>query len=194
MKIAIAGRIRSGKDTVGDLLKEKHILKPFAFADGIAEIIKNYFPEAFENGKPRRHYQHIGQELRELNPYVWINYLDRQIKQSGLQDILVTDCRQNNESTYLRENGFMVVKVQADIEVRKQRILLSGDISTPEQLEHDTEKQVESLIADYVIENNGTLAELEGEVIKMVVYYNNYFEPKQRYKEKLRIRWDGLDR
>ena len=53
MKIALFGKIRSGKDTVGKILIEEYGFNRFAFGDGIGEIIQKYFPEAWEGGKPR---------------------------------------------------------------------------------------------------------------------------------------------
>lgn len=182
MRIAIVGKMRSGKDTVASLLVEKGFT-PLAFADGIAEIIQKYFPEAYENGKPRKHYQHIGQELRILNGNVWINYLDKLA--IGLQDIIITDCRQKNEETYLRANDYMIIKVCTEDYIRIQRMLEAGDNFTPEVLEHDTEKQVDTVVADYEISNNGTYEELVAEVHKAFSFYKSYFEPDKRYRKTL---------
>ena len=46
MKVALFGKMRSGKDTVGKILIDEYHFKRFAFGDGIGEIIEKYFPEA----------------------------------------------------------------------------------------------------------------------------------------------------
>lgn len=184
MKIALFGKMRSGKDTVGKILIEEYGFKKFAFGDGIGEIIVKYFPEAWNNGKPRKHYQHIGQELRKLNPDVWINYLLSKVNHYELQvvadglcaknkprkkaHVVVTDGRQVNEVERLRQEGFLIVKVTAPEELRVQRILESGDVFNPEALHHETELQVDLINPDIEIINDGTLEELMVKVQKML--------------------------
>lgn len=183
MRIAIVGKMRSGKNLVADILTDKYGFSQLAFADGITEIIKKYFPEAFEDGKPRKHYQHIGQELRVLNPNVWINYLDRAA--ADLADVIVTDCRQVNEEKYLRANGYMIIKIHADDEVRWQRIAVANEVVTVDQFHHDTEQQVDQIEPDYMILNNGTHEELINAVDAAFNYYKLYFEPDKKYRKLL---------
>lgn len=179
MKIAVVGKMRSGKNTVADLLTEEYGFQQLAFADGITEIIKKYFPEAFTEGKPRGHYQHIGQGMRELNPNVWINHVNRRVTNilcdgymCGVEpNVIVTDCRQKNEEMYLRRNGFKIIKVEADDQLRLQRIASAGEYVTPEQFNHDTERQVELIEADYLIDNNGTYEELKQEVFNAYNFF-----------------------
>lgn len=172
MKIALFGKIRSGKDTVGALLTQEYGFKRFAFGDAIGDIIQEYFPEALEGGKPREHYQHIGQEFRKLNPDVWVNYLLRNTSDfesvmeafSIKSNIVVTDGRQINEAEKLRENGFLIIKVTSPEELRIQRMKALGDVFTMKQLNHETELQVDSITADIEIVNNGTLEDLKAKV------------------------------
>ena len=186
MKIALFGKIRSGKDTVGNILIEKYKFNRFAFGDGIGKIIEKYFPEAWETGKPRKHYQHIGQELRVLNPDVWINYLVRTVEGASAKhiesyhskgvlapvfNVVITDGRQVNEAEKLREQGYLIIKVECPEQLRVERMKNLGDNFQPEQLYHDTELQVDRIEADVTIENSGTLEELEEKVSRIVKGY-----------------------
>lgn len=182
MRIALVGKMRSGKDTVASLLLEKGFTQ-IAFGDGIREIVAEYFPEALLEGKPRSHYQKIGQWLRELNNDVWINYVDR--KSKDWESVLVSDCRQLNEAKYLRDQGYMILKVYADDEVRKQRIIESGETFSPELFNHETEQQVDSIEYDLLLINNGTLEELKRDVALAFMYYKNYFLADQNYRKLL---------
>ena len=177
MKIAVFGKMRSGKNTVADILTHEHYFKQFAFGDGIGEIIEKYFPEDWVGGKPRKHYQHIGQQLRVLNPDVWINYLLRTVEKYGEDcrflrqcpnNIVVTDGRQLNEAKRLKEEGFLIVKVTAPEELRIKRMEASGDVYSPELLSHETELQVDLIEGDIEIINDGTLEELMVKVQKMI--------------------------
>lgn len=169
LRIALAGQLRSGKDTVADLIQEQQEFTVLRFADGITEIIEKYFPEANRIGKPRQHYQVIGQSLRQLDQGVWIKHLHKQVQQlSQHENLLITDVRQVNESIYCKSNGFTLIKVIADEEVRAQRAIAASDVFDPAAFLHETEITVNSLSADYVIENNGSLDELAESVSKIL--------------------------
>lgn len=168
MKIAVAGEIRSGKDTVCEYIQTKvpHMKKLY-FAEGIKEIIDRYFPEAYEgNNKPRKHYQEIGQFMRSINPDVWVNYLEKTYKLLSLEtdSFIVTDLRQENEYKWLKENGFTVVKVEAEPEIRIERMKASGDKFNMQDLIHPVEQQIKNLNYDYLITNNTTLEDLYKQV------------------------------
>lgn len=179
MKIAVVGKMRSGKNTVADILTDIYGYEQLAFADGIREIINKYFPEAYVDGKPRKHYQHIGQSLRKLNHDVWVNHLYERVLAISAQGLLngteakivVTDCRQKNEELFLRKKGFKIIKVISDDELRIDRMIKTGEAVTPEQFNHDTEMQVDKIEADYIITNNGTYEELDQSVVEAYRYF-----------------------
>lgn len=164
MKIAILGKMRSGKDTASDYLHTKVDFKTFAFGDGITGVITRYFPKLLLEGKPRHAYQLIGQTFRSLRPAVWIDELDTRVWHATFgipdPDILVTDLRQMNEYDYLKEEGYTIIKIEADEELRLARIAKSGDSFDPSTLNHETETAVDVIPYDYLVTNNGTLEEL----------------------------------
>lgn len=176
IKIALTGKARSGKDTVGKLLIEQGFHK-YAFGDEIKYLIERYFPEATKEGKPRKYYLKIGQTFRELNPEVWINCLldkvsmslqlnaglNQHLRKHGKKEvpfnIVVTDARQQNEVRILREQGYKIIKVNCPDEIRIQRMKLLGDVFTPQDLYDETELNVDAVKADYELDNFGDLAE-----------------------------------
>lgn len=164
MKIAVIGKMRSGKNTFADFFINRG-LQEFKFGTGIAEIIQKYFPEEWEKGKPRHLYQGIGQYLRSFNQDVWVKYLAKQIE--GKPNVIVTDCRQANEVKWLKENGFYIVKVEADEEVRIQRIKAEGDTFKKEDLYHETELQVDMAEYDMLVSNNGSIEDLHREALDL---------------------------
>ncbi|WP_214796497.1 MULTISPECIES: hypothetical protein [unclassified Exiguobacterium] len=171
IKVAIVGKIRAGKDTVGDVFKETQRCKQLAFADAIGDVIETYFPEAAKLGKPRKHYQTIGQTFRSLDSGVWVKQLHKayvQAKLEGHMNFVVTDLRQMNEYDYLKGHGFHIIKVVADDEVRIERMRKSGDVFNEEDLLHSTEAHVDAMPCDYVITNNTSLKDLYIQVQKIV--------------------------
>lgn len=176
MKIALFGKMRSGKDTVAKILIEEYGFTRYGFGDGIGRVIKEYFPEAWAGGKPRGHYQFIGQQFRKLNEYVWIDYTLNTIFEDGRPyrifgkefNVVIADGRQLNEAKRLKEAGYLIVKVETPEELRIQRMKELGDVFSPEQLNHETELQVDMIEPDVLILNDGTLEELEEKVQKML--------------------------
>lgn len=177
IKIAITGEIRSGKDTVCDYIRDLNPgLNKLYFAEGIERIIREYFPEAYQvSNKPRKHFQEIGQFMRTVNESVWINSVERKythLTGLGEANFILTDLRQVNEYEWLKENGFIVIKVETEQELRIERMKASGDTFTMDSLIHSTEQQIKDLPYDYLITNNTTLTDLY-EQIDYVLYELN---------------------
>lgn len=171
-KIGIIGEMRSGKDTVAKIIKEltKHENKTinFAFSEGIHVVLNMLMPEVYEEGKPRKELQEVGQFMRQIKPDVWIDYLFNTLGYEWANkrgyNMILTDVRQPNEVARLREQGYTILRVQAPVDVRVKRILEQGDAFEPSSLTHDTEKSVAFLSADYQITNDGSLEDLKDKV------------------------------
>ena len=68
----------------------------------------------------------------------------------------------------MRENGYVIVKVEAPEEIRVKRIIESGDNFTQEQLNHETELQVDLIKDCITIRNDKDLAYLRKQVEALV--------------------------
>lgn len=171
-KVAICGKIRSGKDTIAKMFINDGY-REFKFGTGIAEVIQKYFPEDWAKGKPRLHYQHIGQQLRELDADVWVKYtlkqVDEYLKDNPNGNVIIDDMRQENEAEKLKEAGFIIIKVRALEKVRVKRMLDAGDTFKLEDLYHETEQQVDMIVPDIIIDNDGSLEDLYREVRDMKI-------------------------
>lgn len=169
MKIALCGKMRAGKDTVADMLVKDYDFYQFKFSQGINEVIEKLFPEDVRSGKKlRRHQQIIGQSMRELDSDVWVKYTMRTVHEFEGCNIVISDLRQSNEADALRREGFVIVKVEADTDVRIARIIESGDIFSPSQLNHETELSVDSIEADFVLTNNHGVDYLRLELTELI--------------------------
>lgn len=175
LKIAVTGKMRAGKDTFANCLKQSYQFIELKFSDGITDIIKAYFPEALKKGKPRQHYQIIGQSFRQLNEDIWVSRVGREIAEVESifpsANFLVTDLRQPNEAEFLRENGFVIVKVVADKAVRLQRMQEENDSYTEEDLQHETEDNVDSIVADFTVNNDGDEIALQTQAEQFLDWY-----------------------
>lgn len=168
MKIAITGRKRSGKDTVVDLIIEHlesqgNSVSRLALGDSLKEFAHAIYFDYPTDNKPRELYQFMN-IMREFDEDVWVKHLDRKITSSEADSIIITDLRQQNELDYAKEQGFTIIKVESDKEIRKQRTLNAGEEWSEEHENHPSEKDIDNLEEDILIYNNTNLADLEENV------------------------------
>lgn len=161
LKIAVCGKMRSGKDTVSDYLVKEHKFTKFAFSDGIHKVGRLLFPREFYGAeKPRKLLQDIGQHMRRVDPNIWVGFTFQQIEYVNANFIVISDLRQPNEWQALKEDGFFIVRVNASDETRLERSIAAGDNFTIHDMQHETEQHIDSFLVDFDIQNDGTLEEL----------------------------------
>jgi dephospho-CoA kinase len=177
-KIALTGKFRSGKDSVGHHLYIKYGFDRVAFGDELKRQAHTAFPWISELNKPRSLYQQYGQLMRQIDPDIWIKHAERAIK--GTIDfrvncgkerigIVLTDVRQLNEIDWCRRNGFTIVRVTAPDEHRLARATAEGDTFTKAELAHETEQHVDKFIVDFEIVNDGSVSDLKEKMDEVMV-------------------------
>lgn len=182
IKIALCGKIRSGKDTVADVLQDRYGFERFKFSQGIWDVLETAWNIKDEPNteKPRKMLQDVGQKLREVDEMVWINYTLHQVAEiDGIRDVVITDLRQPNEYKALKDTGFYIVRINADTDERIARAKAQGDIFEAQDLFHETESHVDGFEVDFEINNDGTFQELNqqiDEVFQEIYKIENGFE------------------
>lgn len=165
--IGIAGRARSGKDTVAGMLMSSARLYRYAFADPIREMLWagfqiDTFSAAFDAVKdlprpdlggisPRRMMQTLGTEWGRhmVHADVWVLQAARVLRLNG-PGMLVTDVRFENEAEWIRAADGLVVHV---------RRAAAAPVEA-----HASEAGVAVRERDIVIDNDGTLDDLRARV------------------------------
>lgn len=177
-KLALCGNLRAGKDEVANHLYIRYSFDRLAFGDALKRIAHEAFPWVSEHPKPRALYQNVGQLMREVEPDIWIRHAERRV--GGIIDhrssydyvkhigIVLTDVRQPNEYDWCRANGFTVIRVNAPQELRVERANSVGDAFELNHLTHETESHIEGFDADFEVVNDGTVAELQAQVDKIM--------------------------
>jgi dephospho-CoA kinase len=173
IKIALSGRLRSGKDTAANHLYIRHGFDRVAFGDALKRNAHAVFPWISDGTKPRALYQQYGQLMREIDPVVWIKHVEMAVKgkidfrvSMGAEaiGIVLTDVRQSNEISWCRANGFTLIRVTAPDDVRIGRAIKAGDNFCENDMEHSTELAIDNFAVDYTVENNGTVDELKTKI------------------------------
>jgi len=167
-RIGLVGKMRAGKDTVAEYLwLDRGFDYPIAFGDALKRIAHEIFPDVPKEPKPRELYQFMN-VMRDYDEDVWVKQLDRTYKAAinfrDVTGVVVTDARQENEVRWLKDNGFTLIKVDAPIELRKERAKTDGDDFNEEHFEHKTEQFVDEVEADFTVVNDGDLSDLHRKI------------------------------
>lgn len=178
--VALTGPKGSGKDTVADIIcrKFKHA-KRVAFADPIKAVVQhiflldeidNYEYDRLKRSKLQayggdhettwksvdgRHVvREIGMLMRSYDTAQFTKYVENEIvKAMGYTEIfVVTDMRFQNEYEMLKFHGAEIVKIA------RPNYHYDG---------HVTERGFEDHLVDRIIDNNGSLEELEDQVMSI---------------------------
>jgi len=168
IKLALCGKLRSGKSLVAGYLSLMHDFQPFAFGDALKNSFHRAFPQIPRQPKPRAYYQAFGQWARAtIDENVWIDATMRKVDEYLAHNqcnaplrVLIEDVRQQNEYDRLKREGFVFVRITAPDELRLERARKVGDDFTEADLAHETETFVDSFEVDYEVANDGTVDEL----------------------------------
>lgn len=174
-KIALIGKMRCGKDILADHLYSEYGHKRYAFGDELKRHYHEIFGET--TVKPRKSYQWFGQAMRQHQPDIWVQKLFDKLDKENPPKIVITDCRQPNEYERLLQEGFLLIRINASLETRIARMKLAGDDFLLEDLDHETEKYIDTFQVHLDLDNNGTKQEL--------------FEQFEKTKWEGGLRWKG---
>lgn len=163
MKIAITGKICSGKSTLANIIKYRLNLEKYSFADNVKKYAKELFDMSY---KDRKLIQELAEKLKEIDNDIWIKQLDKNIKDKD--NIIIDDLRFENEYNYLRSNKYFIIKLLIDKNQQIKRIkeLYKENANEHiERLEHISELNIDKLDADLVINTNDINIETLIEII-----------------------------
>jgi hypothetical protein len=178
--ILLVGKKRSGKDTIGDYLVKKYGYVKLALAEPIKQICKTIFGFTDEQCygdtlkeviderwgiTPRKAFQYIGTEIFRnkniMNPLIkniddnfWIKCLHEQIESNikkGL-NVVITDVRFQNEEDGINKLAEKIGVNCKSIKISRPNLLIND--------EHESEKNIDSIMTNYKIINSTTIQEL----------------------------------
>ena len=179
LKICVYGKMRSGKSEVVNYLQEKLNAEVVDFGDSLKEVVNIINP--MDNGrKNRTMLQKVGQHMRDMDPWVWINTVDYKIRKSDKKVIICTGCRQPNEYDYLNKMAFLFIKVIADEDIRMERMKKAGDNIKPGCINHETERYLDNFCSDILIFNNhNDLKRLYNDIDKSIITIKEILKHKR---------------
>lgn len=173
--IGIAGKARSGKDTIANYLWREYGFTRLAFADPVKLAAQQIFGLSQEQTwgdelkeveipfwgmSPRRMFQMLGTEAGRnvFGHDLWIKRLAYSMSILPDDDIVVPDVRFNDEADFIRSQGGMVVHLDRP------------DAQAIEHASHASEAGVNREVHDWVLYNKGTLGELYSGVDQLMTH------------------------
>lgn len=120
MKVAICGKMASGKTTLANMICEhdSNYIR-LSLAGMVKEVAHTLFNMSKTN-KNRKLLQQIGMKMREIRPLVWIDYVIEESK--DYEWVVVDDVRFINESKRFKEDGWKLVKLEITDEMQMDRL------------------------------------------------------------------------
>lgn len=177
MRIAITGKICSGKSFIANHIAKQIDANIYSFGTGVKKYCKEIFNMEY---KDRKLLQDFAQKMKEIDNDVWIKYTMNEINNDKKSNILLDDLRFHNEANYLISEGFTIIRLVIGDNLQKQRIIQTYPNTYTEHLNRlndISESHIHFLPFDYSInisENNDNyVIHRVDEIIKNLQNKNN---------------------
>ena len=121
MKVALCGKMASGKTTIADSLPTQTEFSKYSLGGKVKEVAYEVFgmdPE-FKN---RHLLQQIGMKMREIEPDVWIEAVMLQVARDEAVNAVVDDVRFVNEAKKFKDNGWTLIKLDIPDNLQVDRL------------------------------------------------------------------------
>lgn len=117
MRIALCGKMGSGKSTIADLLNDELNFTTISFGHGVKKIAKDLFNM---KNKDRNLLQILAEKIKEIDNNIWIKYALKDIK--NIENIVIDDLRFPNELEYLKKHGFIIIRINISRKEQVERL------------------------------------------------------------------------
>lgn len=111
MKIALSGKIGSGKSHLASLFQGAYGGERLSFADPVKDMFEKHEKVSLMFKSKRDYCQALGHGLREWNHGVWVDIMVDRLSRLRSDIAIIDDVRYPNELEALEEMGFKVIRV-----------------------------------------------------------------------------------
>jgi hypothetical protein len=113
--------------------------------------------------------QELGSFYRKIDSDFWVHKLDETIKESGMENVIITDVRHVNECDYVKNNGYLI---------KLKRYFNNEEEAKIHGMSHESETALDDLSGGYfdlTVINHQGLDEFEltaHEVVEIILEFN----------------------
>lgn len=148
-RLAVSGKMRSGKDTLSEYLVKRYGFTRFAFADRLKEVAVELFGMSMER-KDRHLLVELGRKMCEVDRLVWVNCVLGKIPLRA--DVVISDMRFQYEYDALKAFGFTMIHMEIDRDTQVKRIMKCGSAVDMSLLDDRSETDLDSAEFDWRID------------------------------------------
>lgn len=150
-RIAFFGPMASGKTFCAQYLTNHYGYQRVSFAAKLKEIAADLFDVTGKDNRGRRTLQNLGQSIREIDNYAWINYA---LKNAPEGKLVIDDLRYFNESQVLKMEGFVIIRAWVPEQLRLDRCnTLYPDVNITETSAHSSETEMVNIQPDFYLDS-----------------------------------------
>jgi cytidylate kinase len=166
--IAIIGKAGAGKTSAAGVLQRLYNYRRISFAWPLKNIAMQLWGAGA--AMDRGILQKLGVAVREIDPDTWVDHLMRRAENEDHvgHPLVCDDVRFENEYWRLRGAGWLMVRIEAPVEVRAARLQLSGKLTTLEQMSHVSETSLDEMKSDVTIWNGAPYELLDASMKSLV--------------------------
>jgi dephospho-CoA kinase len=169
--IAFIGRAGSGKTTAAEHCVQQGGFQRLSFASALKQCAQRIWGPSAATDRDKL--QRMGVAIREIDPDAWVNALllsikDFQTTRLNTPQIVIDDCRFENEYWALKGLGFAFVRVEAPQEIRVDRLMKNGKLQDLSQLDHVSETEADKFDVDWTIGNADDLTSFKTDVLRVL--------------------------
>lgn len=174
--LGLVGKMAAGKTTATDYLKKKHGAVSFRFSDVLRDVL-----DLLSLPHNRENMQILSTVLRtNFSEDILSIALMNKVKKSNSPLIICEGIRRPSDITYLKElDNFVIISIIADERARYERIIQRKENpddqnKTFEKFQAEGQAEAEqniteiAAVADYTINNNGNLGELQQQINNII--------------------------
>jgi dephospho-CoA kinase len=166
MIFLLSGKAESGKNTVAEIIFNHPFfcdrISEMAYADSVKDIAYEMGWDGEKDERGRDFLQLIGDGARNYDKDIWVRKLKDRILYTVHQDIVITDCRYQNEIEIIKDNfnsvySIRIIRPEHNSKLTEKQKKDSSEISLDEYKEFD-----------FYIINGGDKEELKINVYKVI--------------------------
>lgn len=173
--VALSGKMASGKSSIVQKIKEKYpdkTVKSVSIAYSLKKFCHDWYGMSLDEDKKDRDLLiKVANQMRSIDPNVFVKKAINEAKElNGKCDIVcIDDLRFSNEPMYLKEAGFLLYRINASEETRKQRLINKyGEMESKQhilKLSDPSECDLDNYTKfDVVLDGEKSLDELKEEI------------------------------
>jgi dephospho-CoA kinase len=158
----LTGTAGSGKDTIADLLCDMYGMQNLNTSNLVRAITRYIYKQPPDFNPIRDQLFEVANVLRALNPATTVELCLLQGRELKVQIALVTGLRSMGEADAVRRAGGHIIGIDADVQVRYDRI-------STRQRDAEAQKTFEQFAKQDAYENEGLASEGDGRGIRYII-------------------------